>query len=141
MSNLPEMLTAGEASRLFPILADTSKEGRTLSIFLSCLENIPEFGRALLGGLGIKIGARGRVDTFTEVSLQKPLPNSKHRPDGLIVANLGKSKWTALVEAKVGASELTNQQIEAYLALAKLNAVDAIITVSNQFTPLPTHHP
>lgn len=141
MTNLPEVLIAGEPSRLFPILADTSKEGRTLSIFLSCLENIPEFGRALLGGLGIKIGARGRVDTFTEVGLQKPLPNSKHRPDGLIVANLGKSKWTALVEAKVGTSELTNQQIEAYLALAKLNGVHAIITVSNQFTPLPTHHP
>ena len=141
MRKLPGILTAGEPSRLFPILADTSKEGRTLSIFLSCLENIPEFGRALLGGLGIRVGARGHVDTFTEVSLQKGLPDAKHRPDGLVVANMGKSTWTALVEAKVGNSDLTNPQIEAYLALAKLNGIDAVITVSNQFTPLPTHHP
>lgn len=141
MTILPEILSAGEASRLFPILADTSKEGRTLSIFLSCLENVPDLGRALLGDLGIKIGPRGKIDTFTEVGLHKPLPGSKHRPDGLVAVNLGKSSWTALVEAKVGTSELTNQQIEAYLALAKLNGIDAVITVSNQFTPVPTHHP
>ena len=138
---LPDILCAGEPARLFPILADTSKEGRTLSIFLSCLENIPEFGRSLLGALGVRVGARGKLDTFTEVGLQKALPDAKHRPDGLIVVNLGKSTWTALVEAKVGTSDLTNPQIEAYLALAKLNGIDAVITVSNQFTPLPTHHP
>jgi hypothetical protein len=88
MRKLPGILTAGEPSRLFPILADTSKEGRTLSIFLSCLENIPEFGRALLGGLGMRVGARSHIDTFTEVSLQKCLPDAKHRPDGLVVANI-----------------------------------------------------
>lgn len=141
MTKLPDVLSAGEPSRLFPILADTSKEGRTLSIFLACLENVPEFGRALLGGLGTRIGARARIDTFTEVGLQKALPDAKHRPDGLIVVNMGKSTWTALVEAKVGTSDLTNPQIEAYLGLAKLNGIDAVITVSNQFTPLPTHHP
>lgn len=141
MTKLPDVLSAGESSRLFPILADTSKEGRTLSIFLACLENVPEFGRALLGGLGARIGARARIDTFTEVGLQKALPDAKHRPDGLILVNMGKSTWTALVEAKVGTSDLTNPQIEAYLALAKLNGIDAVITVSNQFTPLPTHHP
>lgn len=121
MTKLPDVLSAGEPSRLFPILADTSKEGRTLSIFLACLENVPEFGRALLGGLGTRIGARARIDTFTEVGLQKALPDAKHRPDGLIVVNMGKSTWTALVEAKVGTSDLTNPQIEAYLGLAKLS--------------------
>lgn len=141
MNKLPSILCAGEPSRLFPILADTSKEGRTLSIFLACLENIPEFGRALLGGLGVRLGTRSRVDTFTEVGLQKNLSDAKHRPDGLILVNIGKVSWTALVEAKVGNSDLTNPQIEAYLALAKLNGIDAVITVSNQFTPIPTHHP
>ena len=57
MKQLPDCIRSGEASRLFPVLADTSKEGRTLSIFLSCLENIDEFGRALLGGLGVRLGA------------------------------------------------------------------------------------
>ncbi len=141
MNDLPESLRSGEASRLFPVLADTSKEGRTLSIFLSCLENVGEFGRSMLGGLGIRVGARGRINTFTEVVFKKAVADAKYRPDGLIVVNTGKSTWTALVEAKVGTAELTNAQIEAYLSLAKLNGIDAVITVSNQFTPLPTHHP
>lgn len=141
MGQLPDFLQSGEASRLFPVLAETSKEGRTLSIFLACLENVGEFGRSMLGGLGVRVGSRARVDSFTEVVFKKVVAGAKHRPDGLIVVNTGKSVWTALVEAKVGTAELTNAQIEAYLALAKLNGIDAVITVSNQFTPLPTHHP
>jgi len=35
VSDLPAFLVRGEPARLFPILADTSKEGRTLSIFLA----------------------------------------------------------------------------------------------------------
>jgi hypothetical protein len=141
MGKLPDFVRSGEAARLFPVLAETSKEGRTLSIFLSCLENVSGFGRAMLGGLGVRIGSRGRIDTFTEVVLAKTNADAKHRPDGLIVVNTGKSTWTALVEAKVGTAELTNAQIEAYLSLAKLNGIDAVITLSNQFTPIPTHHP
>lgn len=141
MHKLPKFVQSGEASRLFPVLADTSKEGRTLSIFLACLENVSGFGRAMLGGLGVRIGTRGRIDTFTEVVLAKSNADTKYRPDGLIVVNTGKSTWTAMVEAKVGTAELTNAQIEAYLSLAKLNGIDAVITLSNQFTPLPTHHP
>ncbi|WP_199555418.1 hypothetical protein [Sandaracinobacteroides hominis] len=94
-----------------------------------------------MSGLGLKIGARGRIDTFTEVVLAKSAGDAKHRPDGLIVVNTGRTIWKALVEAKVGAAELTNVQIEGYLNLAKLNGIDAVITLSNQFTPLPTHHP
>lgn len=141
MGQLPGFLQSGEAARLFPVLAETSKEGRTLSIFLACLENVGEFGRSMIGSLGLRLGARARFDTFTEVVFNKTVAGAKHRPDGLIVVNTGKSTWTALVEAKVGTAELTNAQIEAYLAIAKLNGIDAVITVSNQFTPLPTHHP
>ena len=141
MKQLPDCIRSGEPSRLFPVLADTSKEGRTLSIFLSCLENIDEFGRALLGGLGVRLGARAKIDTYTEVVLTKNSLETRHRPDGLIVVSTGKSVWRALVEAKVGSSDLTNEQIEAYLNLAKQNGIDAVITLSNQFTPIPTHHP
>jgi hypothetical protein len=45
------------------------------------------------------------------------------------------------VEAKVGASELTKEQVEAYLDIARQNGIDALITLSNQFASLPTHHP
>lgn len=95
----------------------------------------------MLGSLGLRLGSRARIDTYTEVVFNKTIAGAKHRPDGLIVVNTGKSTWTALVEAKVGTAELTNAQIEAYLAIAKANGIDAVITVSNQFTPLPTHHP
>lgn len=141
MGQLPEFVKSGEPARLFPVLAENSKEGRTLSIFLACLENVGGFGRALLSGLGQKAGPRTRIDTFTEVVLARSPGDAKHRPDGLIVVNTGRSTWTALVEAKVGAAELTNAQIEAYLSLAKTNGINAVITLSNQFTPLPTHHP
>lgn len=141
MTKLPSILCKGEPSRLFPVLADTSKEGRTLSIFLACLENVSEFGRAMMASLDQRVGVRAKIETYTEVGLQKTIAGAKHRPDGLIVVNTGKSTWTALVEAKVGAAELTNEQIEAYLNLAKLNGIDAVITLSNQFTSLPTHHP
>ena len=141
MSELPEMLASGEASRLFPVLSDNSKEGRTLSIFLSCLENVGEFGRAMLAGLGAKAGSRAKIDTFTEVVFKKTSSEKGERPDGLIILRNGGKVWTALVEAKVGANDLTNEQIEGYLALARSNGIDAVITLSNQFTPLPTHHP
>ncbi|MFC0104431.1 hypothetical protein [Sphingopyxis terrae] len=141
MTELPDMCCKGEAARLFPVLSENSKEGRTLSIFLACLENVSPFGRALLGGLGVKVGARGRIDTFTEVEFKKSPGDKNNRPDGLIIVKTGKNVWTALVEAKVGNANLTNDQIESYLTLAKANNIDAVITLSNQFTPLPTHHP
>jgi len=46
-----------------------------------------------------------------------------------------------LVEAEVANAELTSDQLESYLELAKINGVDALITISNQFSPHPSHHP
>lgn len=137
---LPACLQRGERARLFPVLADTSKEGRTLSIFLACLENVDAFNKALLATIGQKLGVRAKIETYTEVILSKG-GEKAHRPDGLIVINSGLKKWSALVEAKVGNSELTSEQIENYLELARLNNIDAVITLSNQFASLPTHHP
>jgi hypothetical protein len=137
---LPSVLERGERARLFPVLADTSKEGRTLSIFLSCLENVEEFGAAMLSSIGHRVGARSRIETYTEVVLKKG-GEKKFRPDGLIVVRNGSKQWMALVEAKVSNSDLTPEQIESYLELAKLNGIETVLTLSNQFAPLPTHHP
>lgn len=137
---LPSVLHRGERARLFPVLADTSKEGRTLSIFLACLENVDEFNKALLATIGQKVGARAKIETYTEVVLAKG-GEKTHRPDGLILIKSGAKQWSALVEAKVGNSELTSEQLENYLELAKINGIDSIVTLSNQFASLPTHHP
>ena len=141
MVELPSFVVRGERARLFPVLADTSKEGRTLSILLACLENVAEFGRAMLVDIGQRVGARARIETYTEVVLQKDAGDVKHRPDGLIVVRSGSRHWTALVEAKVGTIDLYPDQVEAYADIARQNGIDALITISNQFASLPVHHP
>ena len=64
---LPEYLKQGEPARLFPVLATTSKEGRTTSIFLPCLARIDEFGASLLTSLGHRVGKRSKIECYTEV--------------------------------------------------------------------------
>ncbi len=140
MTELSQVKLRGERARLFPVLAETSKEGRALSVLLACVANIQELGRALLSDVGLRVGARTTIDTYTEVTLQKGGAKAL-RPDGLIVARSGSKQWLALVEAKVGNVELNARQIEDYLELGKQNGIDTLITLSNQYAALPTHHP
>lgn len=141
MSGMPKGVVQGERARLFPVLSETSKEGRTTSVFLATFANVREFGSALLGALGQKIGARAQLDAFTEVSFEKKSDEKRLRPDGLISVRVGSRSWSALVEAKVGNNTLTQEQVENYLALAKANDIDAVITISNEFSASPSHHP
>lgn len=140
-TNIPTLGARGERARLFPVLADTSKEGRALSIFLACVSNVRELGQCLLSDLGVRVGTRTHIEAFTEVVFEKSGSEKKLRPDGLIVVQSGSRQWSAIVEAKIGSNELSQDQIEAYLEIAKQNRIDAVITISNQFAPLPTHHP
>ena len=139
MLDIPNYLTRGERARLFPVLADTSKEGRTASILLACLSNVDEFGRALMSTVGQRAGPRTRIETFTEVCFKNQ--SEKLRPDGLIVLTSGGKQWRAVVEAKVGNSDLELAQVESYLNLARENEIDALITISNQFAAVPAVHP
>ena len=91
--------------------------------------------------LGKKIGKRSTIETYTEVVFQKQTAAIKDRPDGLIVLNVGSRQWRALVEAKVGNSELDPDQIERYRVLAKENDIDCVISISNQFATSPDSHP
>lgn len=138
---LPDFVVQGEPARLFPVLSTTSKEGRTTSIVLACLSKVNEFGTNLLGSVGQRVGVRSKIETYTEVVLKNRPSNMKDRPDGLIVVKTGKREWRALVEAKVGNSELTAEQIEKYRQLAKENNIDCVLTVSNQFATAADQHP
>jgi len=140
MEKLADLNARAERARLFPVLADTSREGRLTSIFLSCLANVREFGVALVGSLGCRVGNRGKIDAFTEISFEN-VDVGNCRPDGLISVHTGRSTWRALVEAKVGNAELTVEQVERYLQIARTARVDALLTISNQYAPLPDHHP
>ena len=122
---LPDTLTVGEPARLFPVLAETSREGRALSVLLACFGSIDDLAKTLLATLGQRVGARTRVRTLTEVVLDGAPEAASRRPDGLLVVETGRRTWSALVEAKVRRSRLEPEQIEAYLKLAKANGIEA----------------
>jgi hypothetical protein len=63
------------------------------------------------------------------------------RPDGLIVIDTGRSRWSALVEAKIGRNELDDSQVQKYVEVARNNGIDAVITISNQFVAKADHSP
>jgi hypothetical protein len=137
----PDYLVQGEAARLFPVLATTSKEGRTTSIVLACISKIEEFGTDLLATVGQRMGKRAHLGTFTEIVFRSEKTTVKDRPDGLIIVSGGAKEWRALVEAKVGNVELEFEQVEKYRDIAKEQGIDCVITVSNQFATTPSQHP
>ena len=138
----PDFLTQGESARLFPVLSTVSTEGRATSILLACLSKINKLSQALLISAGRRVGVQTRVDTYTQIVPKKSSSGVEDRPDGLIVLKSSRSgEWRAFVEAKIGKTELDADQIERYRALAKENAVDCVITISNQFTSAPDIHP
>lgn len=137
---IPSYLVQGEAARLFPVLSNVSKEGRTTSIVLACIAKVPDFAAKLLFPIGIKVGARTQITSFTEVVFSSDLGDSV-RPDGLIILGSRNSKWRALVEAKVGSSDIVTEQIERYRVLARENQIDCVLTISNQFATRPEAHP
>lgn len=137
----PEYLSQGEAARLFPVLATTSKEGRTTSIVLSCITNVFEFGQSLLKSVGVRVGKRASIEAYTEIVFAGSKSKEKDRPDGLLVVKTGQREWRALVETKVATNLLTDEQVERYRVLAKEHAIDCVITISNQFSSLPNNHP
>jgi hypothetical protein len=142
MLDLPKMLKSGVEARLIPTVADSHKEERTASVLLAAIASVPCYRKALLATIGKSVGSKARVNCFTEVNFfQAPEGMGNKRPDGLIVVTVGKNVWTAIVEAKVGRNELEPNQLRDYLALAKKNGIDAVITVSNQLVGHPSHHP
>ena len=140
MTNLPDFLKQGETARLFPVLADTSKEGRATSILLSCIAKIDEFAATQIKTLGHKAGKRTQVECFTEVVFSETSQKNK-RPDGLIVISTGVKKSYYLVEAKIGTAELKADQVESYVKICKEQKLDGVITISNQYSSRPDIHP
>ena len=140
MTTLPTPMTNGELARLLPVVKDSSKEDRATSILLATFRAVPAFSKSMLASIEKKVGKYTTVSCYTQVVLDKP-KDAKLRPDGLIRIERSGKTWTALVEAKIGSAALEKDQLQAYIDLAKVNGIDAIITISNDFCTLPTHHP
>ena len=142
-SEIGSQLASGQIARLIPTVADSKKEERATSSLLATFMVVPSFAESVFSDAGASIGKRSRIKCYTEVNF-KPLDKDKAktpRPDGLVVISNGAKVWTALIESKIGNSDLTNSQVEEYLALAKQYKINAVITISNQFATTPTHHP
>lgn len=129
-----------ETARLIPVGASGNLENRATSVFLATLQVVEGFAKEIFKSIGETKGKRTNIKCFTEVVFLDE-DDKTERPDGLIVITKGKKEWSALVEAKIGNAELDEDQIERYTKLAKKYHIDAVISISNQFTVLPTHHP
>lgn len=140
MTNLPEFLKRGESARLIPVLADTNREQRIASIFLSLLPQIPSLAEEVLATVGLRVGKRTKLEAFTEVVL-KEADSAKNRPDGLLIVSTGKTSWSALIEAKIGTAKLEADQVTRYVEMARANGIDAVITISNEFVTRADHSP
>ena len=138
---LKSQLALGQRARLIPTVADSKKEERATSSLLASFEVVPKFAISVLSDAGASIGKRSKITCYTEVVFKSSDKSKGPRPDGLIVINSGSKTWTALIESKIGNAELTNEQVEEYLSLAKQYKINAVITISNQFATTPTHHP
>ncbi len=131
--SLDKDVLARHEVRLFPsvrISSGREAELRATASLLAIAKAVSEFGRAVVKMAG---GPGGKLDCYTEVPITDSDPDAPDlRPDGLLVVRRGKTEWRAFVEVKVGDNPLEQAQFDAYHRLAKTEAVDAIITVSNQ---------
>ena len=126
-------------ARLIPISGirgAEEQERRGTSALLAVLTAVHEFERELLKPLG---APAGKVSAYCEVPFE--VKGKKFRVDGVIRAQRGKRTWTLLVEVKTGKSELTNEQIEAYLDVVKQEGFDGLLTISNQLVSVYGQHP
>src|SRR5690606_2304881 len=126
-------------ARLIPtsgINGAEEQERRATSALLAVMSSVKEFGRVLTRPLG---APAGHVESFIEVPFE--IGGRRIFPDGLIRVRRGSKTWTALVEVKTGTNELTTEQLENYLDIARDRGFDTLITISNQLPPVPGVHP
>lgn len=138
-----EKVVKGEPARLIPVTPDRQKESRAISSLLAAFRIIPDYANMMLDEVGAPTNKRAKLTAYTEVSFKVlgKKPSELPRPDGLLVVESRKKEWVALLEVKVKNEEPTATQIERYLDLAREIGANAVITISNQFALLPTHHP
>ena len=134
-------LMSGQLARLIPVVVDSKKEERATSTLLASFMVVPAFALRVFSQAGANLGVRSQIKCYTEVTFKTSDKDKVSRPDGLVVITNGKKVWTALIESKIGSAELSSEQIEEYLMLARVHKIDALITISNQFAITPTHHP
>ena len=138
---LDDILKDAQLARLIPTVADSRKEGRIVSVLLATLSVVHPFAKQLLERCGVRMGKTSDLRSYTEVEFVASDGSSKDRPDGVLSLLTHRSRWTALLEAKIDSNEISEEQVQRYAETAREFGVDAVITLSNQLAPLPSHVP
>ena len=141
MSALDDILKNANTARLIPAVADSRKEERLVSILLATLSSVRPFAEQFLERCGERVGKSSVLSSYTEVEFPSPDGSSKDRPDGVLCLTARKARWTAILEAKIENADIDQEQVDRYAELARRYSIDAVITLSNQLVPLPTHVP
>ena len=131
---MPPQITGGQQARLFSSLKLSNKEQIATATLLAVFRLVPELLGNLIGDTGVRINNRTKFNAFTEVHLCKTKGPKNDRPDGFLYVK-NRNEWTAIVEAKVGNSTLSLEQVTRYAEDARANGINAVITISNEFTP------
>jgi hypothetical protein len=119
------------AARLLPtagIRNQIEQEKRAASALLAVMSAVPDLGHALLIGMG---ATKGKISTYTELRF-KDGEQRLHIPDGAVVIERGKARWSCLVEIKTGSKALDAEQVSRYLDLAREHGFDGLLTISNE---------
>lgn len=125
-----------QPARLIPIYK-TGDEMALTSIFLSSLKLVKEYRDLVFKEL--KLSRFGRHYYYTEVVLDK---DDKCRFDGLIIqVSKGVIKDAVVFEMKNKGNEISEEQLERYLKVAKRLKIPKVVSVSNEFVSDSTKSP
>ncbi len=131
-----------QVARLIPVSGisnNTEAEMRATSALLSVLTIVRDFSIGVLSPLGASTARKATVEAFIETSFKLD-DGTVVRPDGLVQVTYGSSTWKTLVEVKTGGNALQPQQVTSYLAVARQQDIDAVLTISNEIG-IGSQHP
>lgn len=141
MSELPECLEGGEVARLIPVGSAGQRERAACTVLLAALRVVQPFAREFFGRMEWRAGNWAQVYSYTEPVFKKQPEGLTCRPDGLLILNTTRRELRFIVEAKIGTARIDPNQLADQCRLARLNDVDALITVSNELSPDPAYLP
>lgn len=135
-----------QPARLIPARKKLDELGLA-SVFLSSLTLVKEFKDLFCKE--INLSRVGYLRAYTEVSFPSSRvfvdDNEKKGPlraDGLLLqVSGGRIKDAALFEMKMGSNEVKQNQIKAYMNIAREMKIPRLVSISNQFVPTPSCYP
>jgi hypothetical protein len=141
MSELPDFLEGGEVARLIPVGAANQRERVACSVLLASLRVVQPFARSFFSQMNWRFGNWAQVHGYIEPVFRSQPEALRCRPDGLLVLNTGRREGRFIVETKIGGAKIDTEQLGQYCQLVRSNEIDAIITISNELSPDPSHLP